>query len=51
MNLFSYIDSFEKAAAFWLIMTGLTFLAIIIGMELSDCIMRFWVPTVTALLV
>ena len=51
MNLFRYIDSFEKAAAFWLVMTGMAFLSIIIGMELSECIVNFWLPAVTALLV
>ena len=40
----SWIDSYEKALVFWLAMTGLAFLSIIIGMEIGNCITTFVQP-------
>lgn len=42
MNIFSYIDSYEKALVFWLIMIGSTFGCIVIGMELGEWIGNFF---------
>ena len=42
MNLFEYIDSYEKALIFWLSMTGLAFTAIIVGMELGELLGKFF---------
>ena len=40
--MLNYIDSYEKALIFWLVMVGLAFLSIIIGMELAECLRGFW---------
>lgn len=42
MNIFRYIDSYEKALVFWLSMTGLTFAGIIVGMELGELLGNFF---------
>jgi len=42
----NYIDSYEKALVFWLAMTGLAFLSIVIGMEIGDWITSLVQPEV-----
>ena len=42
MSIFRYIDSYEKALAFWLCMTGLGFLSIVVGMELGELLGNFF---------
>ena len=40
--MLTYIDTFEKALVFWLAMTVLTFLSIIVGMELGEFLGNFF---------
>ena len=42
MNIFRYIDSYEKALVFWLIMTASAFGCIIVGMELGEWVGNFF---------
>jgi len=42
MNLFSCIDSYEKAIVFWFSMIGLAFLSIVVGMELGELFGNFF---------
>ena len=42
MSIFRYIDSYEKALVFWLCMTGLGFLSIVVGMELGELLGNFF---------
>ena len=42
MNLFRYIDSYEKALVFWLSMIGLAFASIIVGIELGELLGNFF---------
>ena len=42
MNLFRYIDSYEKALVFWLSMIGMAFAAIVVGMELGEWFGNFF---------
>jgi len=42
MNIFRYIDSYEKALVFWLCMIGLAFLSIFVGMEVSRWFENFF---------
>ena len=42
MNLFRYIDSYEKALVFWLSMIGLAFASIIVGIELGELFGNFF---------
>ncbi|QDP63463.1 MAG: hypothetical protein GOVbin703_210 [Prokaryotic dsDNA virus sp.] len=36
MNLFAYIDSYEKALVFWFSFVGLGFASIVIGLKLGN---------------
>ena len=42
MNLFRYIDSYEKALVFWLCMVGGAFGCIVVGMELGELLGNFF---------
>ena len=41
MNIFRYIDSYEKALVFWLCMIGGAFGCIIVGIEIGELLEKF----------
>jgi hypothetical protein len=48
MNLFEWVNSWERAWLFWMAMMGLAFFSIWIGMALEEAVENFWAPWVTA---
>ena len=48
MNIFEWVNSWERAWLFWMGMLGLAFFSIWMGLALEGAVKNFWVPLVTA---
>jgi hypothetical protein len=44
MNIFEWVDSWERAWLFWMCMMGIVFFSIWMGTALEDAVKNFWVP-------
>ena len=44
MNLFEWVDSWERAWLFWMGMMGLVFFSTWMGLALEDAVKNFWLP-------
>ena len=44
MNIFEWVNSWERAWLFWMGMMTLVFFSIAMSMALEDAVKNFWVP-------
>ena len=44
MNLFEWVNSWERAFIFWMGMLGIVFFSIAMGVALEDAVENFWAP-------
>ena len=48
MNLFEWVNSWERAFIFWMGMLGIVFFSIWMGLALEAGVKNFWVPLLEA---
>ncbi len=48
MNIFEWVNSWERAWLFWMGMMGLAFFSIWMGTALVEAVEIFWVPLMTS---
>ena len=44
MNIFKWVNSWERAFIFWMGIMGLAFLSIAMGIALENAVENFWLP-------
>jgi hypothetical protein len=44
MNMFEWVNSWERAWLFWMGMMSIVFFSIWVGTALQDAVENFWVP-------
>ena len=44
MNIFEWVNSWERAWLFWMGMMGIVFLSIAMGTALENAVENFWLP-------
>jgi len=48
MNIFEWVNSWERAWLFWMGMMGLVFFSIAVSMALEGAVKNFWLPLLEA---